>query len=441
MNVLFKNNHYRKKISELENKIAHLEETESSLAKEMLYFSMNFKGEITEANTFFLDSYGVQERDLLGMNFKTLISKKFSENTYCEKLLSCISNKQHWHGAVQFQIKEAKGAWYRAIIQPKTHLEDGAVFFDVYLAELTRTITNSKEKEDMIAALNRSTAVIEFTLDGFILEANDNFLKCMGYSKKQILGKHHKIFCTREEVESKSYHDFWASLQSGQFVTDRFKRINSNGNEIWLEASYNPVYDDSGELYKVIKFATDITEQMNREFAITETSQIAYDTSIQTETDTLKGIKVIESTTMTMNELSEQMDSASKGIFELNTQSMKVSELVENIRGIADQTNLLALNAAIEAARAGEQGRGFAVVADEVRQLASRTSLATEDIIKVVGDNKVLTENAVALIEQSMEKATKALTLSMEAGVVIDDIQTGARKVLNAISEFNQKRQ
>lgn len=293
----------------------------------------------------------------------------------------------------------------------------------------------------MIAALNRSTAVIEFTLDGLILEANDNFLKCMGYSKKQILGKHHQIFCTREEVESKSYHDFWANLQSGQFITDRFKRINSNGNEIWLEASYNPVYDDSGELYKVIKFATDITEQMNREFAITETSQIAYDTSIQTETDTLKGIKVIESTTMTMNELSEQMDSASKGIFELNTQSMKVSDLVENIRGIADQTNLLALNAAIEAARAGEQGRGFAVVADEVRQLASRTSLATEDIIKVVGDNKVLTENAVALIEQSMEKATKALTLSMEAGVVIDDIQTGARKVLNAISEFNQKRQ
>ncbi|MGO3455937.1 MAG: hypothetical protein ACTIMT_15850, partial [Marinomonadaceae bacterium] len=106
--MLFKNNHYRKTISELENKIAHLEETESSLAKEMLYFSMNFKGEITEANTFFLDSYGVQERDLLGMNFKTLISKKFSENTYCEKLLSCISNPEFKSEVRHFSLQATK---------------------------------------------------------------------------------------------------------------------------------------------------------------------------------------------------------------------------------------------------------------------------------------------------------------------------------------------
>ena len=112
---------------------------------------------------------------------------------------------------------------------------------------------------------------------------------------------------------------------------------------------------------------------------------------------------------------------------------------MESIRGIADQTNLLALNAAIEAARAGEQGRGFAVVADEVRQLASRTSSATEEIIKVVGDNKNLTEKAVSLIEHSMEKVHKALDLSAEAGHVMTDIQTGARQVVDAVSQFNNK--
>lgn len=119
-----------------------------------------------------------------------------------------------------------------------------------------------------------------------------------------------------------------------------------------------------------------------------ETSEIAYDISKKTDEDTLNAIQVIESTIDTMGQLSTQMNGASKGIFELDTQSQKVAQLVDSIRGIADQTNLLALNAAIEAARAGEQGRGFAVVADEVRQLASRTSVATEEIIGVVSENK-----------------------------------------------------
>jgi len=133
------------------------------------------------------------------------------------------------------------------------------------------------------------------------------------------------------------------------------------------------------------------------------------------------------------------MAKATVGITELSEQSLKVAELVSNVRGIADQTNLLALNAAIEAARAGEQGRGFAVVADEVRQLASRTTVATGDIIKVVEDNKLLTQNAVKLIEESMAKVQVANELSEEAGAVMNDIHLGARQVLEAISQLNSR--
>ncbi|WP_417607262.1 methyl-accepting chemotaxis protein [Oceanimonas baumannii] len=145
---------------------------------------------------------------------------------------------------------------------------------------------------------------------------------------------------------------------------------------------------------------------------------------------------VIDATISTMHGLSQQMGDASKGIFELDTQSLRVSELVESIRGIADQTNLLALNAAIEAARAGEQGRGFAVVADEVRSLAARTSAATEEIIQMVSENRKLTENAVSLIEESMAKAQRALALSNDAGKVMQAIQQGARQVVDAVGQF-----
>ncbi|WP_411748473.1 methyl-accepting chemotaxis protein [Reinekea sp.] len=171
---------------------------------------------------------------------------------------------------------------------------------------------------------------------------------------------------------------------------------------------------------------------------MSETSNIAYEVSQETVKNTLKAISVIDTTIEAMGYLSTRMDGASQGIFELDTQSQKVAELVESIGGIADQTNLLALNAAIEAARAGEQGRGFAVVADEVRQLASRTSTATEEIISVVSENKQLTKAAVSLIEESKKEADKALQLSNDAGHVMKDIQEGAKQVVDAIAEFNK---
>lgn len=437
--MLFRNKKLSARIAELEKKLSSFHDTQENLRKEMLYFSITSDGKIIKANSLFLTSSGYENDEMLGKNIKDLILKKSLNKDHCQRMLSSFRDKTHWHGALQLETKNGKEAWYRSIVQPRIQSEEGIVLIDVYSIELTRTISKSKELEDMLAALDRSSAVIEFSLDGIILNANDNFLKGMGYSKSQIIGKHHKIFCDPKDAESQAYQDFWQRLRAGEFVSERFKRLDSHGHIVWLEASYNPVHDDSGKLYKVIKFATVITEQMNREFAISETSEIAYEISKKTDANTLKGMEVVESTVQTMGELSAQMGSAGKGIFELNTQSMKVSDLVESIRGIADQTNLLALNAAIEAARAGEQGRGFAVVADEVRQLASRTSSATEEIIKVVGENKKLTEQAVSLIEEGMEKARKALELSTDAGHVMKDIQTGARQVLDAVSQFNNK--
>jgi methyl-accepting chemotaxis protein len=188
-----------------------------------------------------------------------------------------------------------------------------------------------------------------------------------------------------------------------------------------------------------MKFATVITDQVNQEIAISQAAEIAYSTSTQTDKKAEQGAIVIQDTVTAMTELAINMEQAANEISALDQQSQQISSIVQSISSIAEQTNLLALNAAIEAARAGEQGRGFAVVADEVRLLASRTSKATEEIVEVVQRNQSQTQNTVAVIEKGKEKAEQGLALSKESGDVMQEIQQGAQEVVNAIGQFTSE--
>lgn len=127
-----------------------------------------------------------------------------------------------------------------------------------------QTIKNNQQQA-LIDAIERSQAVIEFDLNGNILRANDNFLSAMGFREDEIVGKHHRMFVTKDYAETKDYDTFWQTLRRGEFVSNRFKRIKKDGSDIWLEASYNPVMDETGKPVKVIKFATDITDKVRQE--------------------------------------------------------------------------------------------------------------------------------------------------------------------------------
>ncbi|HAM18815.1 MAG TPA: chemotaxis protein, partial [Alteromonas macleodii] len=212
-----------------------------------------------------------------------------------------------------------------------------------------------------------------------------------------------------------------------------------HGNTIWLEATYNPICDSHGRMYKVVKLATDITEQVARENAVSSAADIAYRSSNTTDQIATRGKEVISELLSEMSSLSQQMDRAKEGINALDAQSQQIATIIGSISAIAEQTNLLALNAAIEAARAGDQGRGFAVVADEVRQLASRTTEATEEIINVVKHNQTLATDAVNLVNEGDEKAQSGLNYAREAGEVIEQIQDGAKEVVDAVGQFSSR--
>ena len=430
------NTRLKQELSALREELSSLQQVKESLESEMLCLTLDPQGRIDWANGNFLKEMAYPSGQLQGRAIGDLAPAHVKHDEFQQRFNNALTRGEHFAGTVRLLRGNGEEAWLRSIVQPVRSSDGRIKHFSIFSSDLTRTIEASREHENLITALVRSTAVIEFDLGGHVLTANDRFLGGMGYSLAQIKGKHHRMFCEPEEYNSAEYQNFWKRLNNGEFVAARFKRVDSHGRTVWLEATYNPVLDATDRLYKVVKFATVITDQVNQEQAVSDDANIAYSTSLQTDNSAQRGTTVVTQAVDVMRDLAQHMQQAGEGIEALNAQSQVIGSIVKTISGIAEQTNLLALNAAIEAARAGEQGRGFAVVADEVRQLASRTSKATEEIVGVVRQNQDMAREAVALMTDGRLQAEQGLALAAEAGSVIVEIQDGAQKVVSAVGQF-----
>jgi methyl-accepting chemotaxis protein len=391
---------------------------------------------VEEVNANFEREMLYGQHELVGKALDDIVPDHVKRDPFHVRVREALTRGEHFSGALRLLRKDGREAWLRALLLPRKNSKGTLLGFSIYASDLTRTIETSREQEGIIKALLRSTAVIEFDLQGHVLLANDRFLKGMGYRLEQIKGKHHRLFCLPEEANSPAYQAFWEQLRRGEYVANRFQRIDSQGRPVWLEATYNPVFDANDRLIKVVKFATVITDQVNREKAVADAANLAYSTSVHTDSSAHRGADVVQQTVAVMRNLARHMEEAAEGIEALDRQSQIISTIIKTISGIAEQTNLLALNAAIEAARAGEQGRGFAVVADEVRQLASRTTQATAEIAGVVQQNQKLASDAVSVIGTGKQQAQEGLALAGQAGSVIVEIQDGAQKVVSAVGQF-----
>ncbi|WP_212625435.1 methyl-accepting chemotaxis protein [Pseudomonas sp. PP3] len=265
--------------------------------------------------------------------------------------------------------------------------------------------------------------MIEFDINGHVLTVNALFLEAMDYTENEIRGQHHRMFCDPTETTSADYQRFWETLRSGRFIAQRFKRIDKQGNVVWLEASYDPIRDANGTLARIVKFAWVATSEVSKEKTIRQAALMALETSCSAEDTAAQGSSVLAQTADLMSNIAQGMKVMHEKIDALNNQSKVIADITKNIAGIASQTNLLALNAAIEAARAGSSGRGFAVVADEIKRLAQVTTDSTKQITNVATANQALVTEAFDLMRTSKAHADSGVNLVNQAEGVLQNIQ------------------
>ena len=391
-------------------------------------------GTVLEANSLFLNAVGYSLEEVQGQKHALFCPTQITSSPDYKSFWPDLASGKSKEGTFLRKHKDGSDIWLEATYFPVE--VDGVVTKVIKIAsDVTKEKRTADSQLAVYKAIDRSSATIEFMSDGTIITANDNFISTMGYhSQKDIIGQHHRKFCTE-----KFYQDnpkFWAELARGDFKTGQFERVGKQGQTVWLEASYNPIFDQFGKVVKVLKVASDITERVNTQLAIQHAAEVAHSTSVETAQVSENGAQILRRTVETSDKIVADVEVSTELIEQLNHQSESIAKIVTTIGSIADQTNLLALNAAIEAARAGENGRGFAVVADEVRTLAARTSKSTIEIDDMVKQNSNLTRQAKDSMSKVSERSKENSQFIDEASGIIDEILKGAVHVSNTVNNL-----
>jgi methyl-accepting chemotaxis protein len=355
----------------------------AAISRAQAVIEFNMDGTIVTANENFLGAMGYSLNEIKGKHHSMFVTPEDRASSAYADFWARLNRGQFEAAEYKRLGKGAKEIWILATYNPI--LDDMGRPFKVvkFATDVTAQKVKAADNDGQLAAIQKSQAVIEFNMDGTIRTANRNFLGALGYSLAEIKGQHHSMFVEPSEKNSAAYRQFWETLNRGEYQAAEYKRIAKGGREIWIQASYNPIFDLNGKPYKVVKYATDITAQaIGRKKA--ENARGLIEAVAAGSEEMSASIREISETMAKSRENSKvaasRVDTADGQAQRLNAAAQAMSGIVEMIAGITSQINLLALNATIESARAGEAGRGFAVVASEVKNLANQAKQATDTI-------------------------------------------------------------
>ncbi len=406
----------------------------SAIDNSFAYMEFDTNGNILTANENYLKLMGYRLEELRGKHDRLLVDAQFGSSREYSELWSDLGSGQSRSGTYKRITKDGREVWIQAVYAPVKD-EMGRVSKFVQIAsDVTADKLRFADYEGKLEAINNSQATIEFSLDGTIQFANENFLKAVGYGLDEIKGKHHSMFLAPSQSNSHEYREFWEQLRSGKFQAGAFKRVAKGGREIWIQATYFPIADLNGKPFKVVKYASDITATKELELQIAESQKRDAEVAVELQRKVAIVLQIV--------------NAMAEGNFEIEIPDLG-NDPVGQVAGALQQAIAAIKDALLEVrdvastvSTAAEQLTGVSqeITAGAQTQASSleETASSLEEITSTVKQNSDNAQQARQLANGSRDIAEKGGSVVSEAVQAMSEINQSSKKIADIITTIDE---
>jgi len=371
-------------------------------------------GKIVHANSNFLNALGYTLEEIKGQHHSMFVDPAYRQSPDYKLFWEKLGRGEFDVAQYKRIAKGGKEIWIQASYNPLFDKSGKVIGVIKFATDITADKLKNADFEGQLAAINKAQAVIEFSLDGKILNANENFLKTLGYTLEEIRGRHHSMFVEPSYAQSADYKHFWEKLGRGEFDAAQYKRIGKGGREVWIQASYNPILDASGRPFKVVKFASDITAMRT---AVEQTREVV--------------------TAAKSKDLTQRIPMAGKS-GELEMLCGGVNDLLDTISGVMTEIKAASREVSNAAAEISTSTTDLSQRTEEQAASLEQTSASMEQMAATVKKNAENAQHANDLTRTTREVADRGGAVVAEAVTAMAAIEDSSRKISDIISVIDE---
>jgi methyl-accepting chemotaxis protein len=402
------------------NTIAAYDDQLTAIDKVMGVISFAMDGTITDINDNFLTILGYSKEEVIGQHHRMFVEHEEAESAEYALFWTKLNQGEYDSGEYKRIGKHGKEVWLQASYNAIFDVNGKAYKVVKYAADVTAEKLTNADTSGQLDAIGKAMGIISFDMDGIIIDINDNFLKIIGYNKEDVIGKHHQIFAGVDMAGSREYAAFWAKMNRGEYDAGEYTRFNKAGEEVYLQASYNPIFDLNGKPFKVVKYASDITANKKLQVIVQQ---------VMTE------IAILMNTVST-GDLTKKSEGNYGGEFALLQSSVNdtIAKIANTMTDISESVS----NVSTAASEISEGNIDLSQRTEEQAVSLEQTAASMEQFTVTIRQNSDSAVQAKGLASRSREQAERGGLVIKEAIAAMADISASSKKVSDIISVIDE---